>query len=104
MEQLTGRNDAPDMLLWRQALSDMAPAEGKPRLRWPGDPTDQDVKTMNDGLHQFAPGISMVIRNPATHKDSDLSEQDGLERLATLSVLAHLVDRCVVESRPEGAG
>jgi len=101
MKQLTERNDAPDTSLWQQAFSDNEPVQGKSRLRWPGDPADQDVKNMNDGLRQFAPGAHMVIRNPATHKDADLSEQEGLERLATFSVLAHLVDGCVVWSAAE---
>lgn len=100
MKQLTGRNDAADTSLWQQAFSEKAPEAGKPRLRWPGDLIDQDVKTMNDGLRLFAPGSNMVIRNPATHIDADLSEQDALERLATLSVLARFVDACRVESAP----
>lgn len=104
MKQLTGRNDAADTSLWQQAFSEKAPEPGKPRLRWPGNPADQDVKTMNDGLRQFAPGSNMVIRNPATHVSANLSEQDALELLATLSLLARLVDTCRVESAPtEGA-
>lgn len=71
---------------------------GKSRLRWPGDQANQDVKTTQDGLRQFAPGANMVIRNPATHDDEPLLEQSALERLATLSVLAHFVDQCEVDS------
>ncbi len=60
---------------------------------------------MNDGLRQFAPGANMVIRNPATHVDQDMSTQGALERLAALSLLARLVDRCAVETvEPEAAG
>jgi len=44
MKQLTDRNDAPDTSLWQQAFSKDEPLEGKPRLRWPGDTSDQDVK------------------------------------------------------------
>jgi len=101
MKQLTDRNDGTDTSLWQQAFSERGPVEGKPRLRWPGDPADQDVRSMNDGLRQFAPGANMVIRNPATHKSGDLAEQAALERLATLSLLAHMVDGCVVESIPD---
>jgi uncharacterized protein (TIGR02391 family) len=101
MKQLTGRNDAPDTSLWQQAFSKDQPEPGKPRLRWPGDPTDQDVKTMNDGLRQFSAGANMVIRNPATHVQRDPTEQEALERLATLSVMAHFVDRCIVDSMDE---
>lgn len=98
MKHLTARNDASDTSLWQQAFSKEEPTVGKPRLRWPGDLADQDVKTMNEGLRQFAPGANMIIRNPATHKAEDLSLQQGLERLAALSLLAHFVDDCVVES------
>lgn len=98
MKNLTGRNDAPDTSLWQQAFSNTRPEPGKPRLRWPGDPSDQNVKTMNDGLRQFSAGANMVIRNPATHDQNDLSEQEALERLATMSVLAHLVDECALET------
>lgn len=97
MKLLTARNDAGDTNLWQQAFSERPPEPGKPRLRWPGDPSDQDVKTMNDGLRQFAPGTNMVIRNPATHAGASLTEQDALERLAVLSLLARLVDGCSVE-------
>ena len=51
---------------------------------------------MQDGLRQFAPGANKVIRDPATHDNEPLSEQAALERLATLSVLAHFVDHCEV--------
>ncbi|MGF9663151.1 TIGR02391 family protein [Arthrobacter crystallopoietes] len=98
MKQLTGRNNASDTSLWQQAFALADPQEGKPRLRWSGDSDDQDVKTMQAGLLSFAPGVNMVIRNPATHVAEDFTEQDGLEQLATLSVLAKFVDRCVVVS------
>lgn len=102
MKQLTSRNNASDTSLWQQAFSIADPQEGKPRLRWPGDSDDQDLKTMQAGLLSFAPGVNMVIRNPATHVAEDFTEQDGLEQLATLSVLAKFVDQCVVVS-VEGA-
>lgn len=97
MKHLTNRNDASDTSLWQQAFVQDAARPGKARLRWPGDQMNQDVKTMQDGLRQFAPGANMVIRNPATHDSEPLSEQAALERLATLSVLAHFLDACEVE-------
>jgi uncharacterized protein (TIGR02391 family) len=98
MKQLTGRGDAADTSLWQQAFSKDLPLPFKARLRWPGPADDLDVKTMNEGLRLFAPGANMVIRNPATHLDEEMSSQDALERLATLSLLARLVDRCAVET------
>jgi len=92
----TGRNDLPETALWQEVFSDKPPTEGKPRLRWPGKPSDRDVKTMNDGLRQFAPGAQMVIRNPAAHSTDRMSEQDALERLAVISLLARWIGECDV--------
>jgi hypothetical protein len=96
----TRRNDVSETALWQEAFSAAPPQPGKPRLRWPGDPTDRDVKTMNDGLRQFAPGAQMTIRNPATHGTGELDQQVALEQLATLSLLARWVDQCGLDEAP----
>lgn len=93
---ITGRNDVAETALWQEAFSDREPAPGKPRLRWPGKPDDRDVKTMNDGLRLFAPGAQLTIRNTAAHGTDEMSEQEALERLATLSLLARWLDKCDV--------
>lgn len=101
----TGRNDVSETALWQETFSNDAPRAGKPRLRWPGDPKDQNVKSMNDGLRQFSPGVQMTIRNPAAHGTVEMSEQEALERLATLSLLAGWVEQCEVSSvSEEGSG
>ena len=95
----TDRRDIPDTSLWQQVFSDKDPQPRMPRLRWPGNPADQDVITMNGGLRQFAPGAQMTIRNSAAHGLSELGEQEALERLAVLSLLARWLDECdVVEA------
>lgn len=103
MKQLTQRNNAADTSLWQQAFAAGDPQPGKPRLRWPGDADDQHVKTMQAGLLSFAPGVNMVIRNPATHVSNPFTEQDGLEQLATLSVLCRFLDRCVLVAHNDDA-
>jgi hypothetical protein len=90
----TRRNDVPETALWQESFSDKPPEPGRPRLRWPGDPTNRDVKSMNDGLRKFAPGVQMTIRNNAVHNTHEMSEQHALERLATLSLLARWIDEC----------
>lgn len=100
MKTRTNRNDAAETALWQEAFSDKAPVPGKPRLRWPGDPVDRDVKTMNDGLRQFAPGAQMTIRNTAAHGAAEFAEQAALERLAVLSLLARWVDHCELVEAP----
>ena len=94
----TGRYDASDTALWTEAFSDKPPAPNKPRLRWPGDPvTDKAVKNMNHGLRLFAPGVQMLVRNEAPHSTEAWTEQEALERLATLSLLAGWVAACALE-------
>jgi hypothetical protein len=102
---MTGRNDIAETALWQETFSDKPPTPDKPRLRWPGEPSHRDVKTMNDGLRQFAPGVHMTIRNPAAHSNAELGEQDALERLATLSLLARWVDECQLldEAEPDAS-
>lgn len=94
VKAMTGRPGIPDTALWQEAFSNNPPSVEKPRLRWPGDPTDTNVKNMNDGLRQFGPGVQMVIRNPAVHVTEQIGQQDGLEKLATLSLLARWVNQC----------
>jgi hypothetical protein len=69
----TGRNDIADTSQWQQAFSKDDPQPGKPRLRWPGYQSDQTVKSMNEGLRNFAPGAQMTIRNPAAHGPGERS-------------------------------
>jgi hypothetical protein len=90
----TGRNDVSETALWQETFSDKLPEPGKPRLRWPGDAIHRDVKSMNDGLRQFGPGVQMTIRNNAAHDTGEMPEQHALERLATLSLLARWIDEC----------
>lgn len=88
------RNDVSGTALWQETFSEKLPEPGKPRLRWPGDPNNRDVKSMNDGLRQFAPGVQMTIRNNAAHETDEMPEQHALERLATLSLLARWINEC----------
>jgi hypothetical protein len=100
VKSLTGRFDVAETPLWQETFSDREPVEGKPRLRWPGNAADRDVKAMNDGLRFLAPGIQMTIRNSAAHGLDAMSEQEALERLATLSLLARWIDECELQSVP----
>jgi hypothetical protein len=55
---------------------------------------------MHDGLRMFAPGVQMLVRNPAAHSTEQWTEQEALERLATLSLLAGWVSTCVLQEAP----
>ncbi|MCV7734120.1 TIGR02391 family protein [Micrococcus luteus] len=97
VKDLGVKNDIQDTPMWLQLFSDAAPVAGRPRLRWPGEPDDQDVKTMQGGLRHLATGVQMTIRNPSTHTKLTLTEQEAFERLATLSLLCRFVEMCNVE-------
>lgn len=97
----TGRRELDDTSQWQQAFSDKDPEPGRPRLRWPGDQTDRTVVSMNAGLRLFAPGAQMTIRNPATHGPGEMTPQEAVERLSTLSLLAKWVDKCDLIEAPE---
>ncbi len=96
----TKRNDVAETTLWTDTFSAQSAIPGKPRLRWPGDAADRDVINMNSGLRHFAPGVQMTIRNPAAHGLGEMSEQEALERLAALSLLARWVEDCRLEEDP----
>lgn len=98
------RRDISDVALMQEAFSLSAPAESKPRLRWPGADDDLTVKAMRVGILNFAQGVFSAIRNPATHSTADMGRQEGLEQLAALSMLARWVDRCKVERVPDKLG
>jgi len=93
---INGHNELADTDAWTQIFSDQSPTPSRPRLRWPGSPTDLEVRTMNAGLGRLAPGLQMTIRNPSTHGLEDFTEQEAFEQLAALSMLSRWMDRCEV--------
>ncbi|MBO0657462.1 hypothetical protein J1792_33540 [Streptomyces triculaminicus] len=70
------------------------PKPGEPGLRRPGDPTNQTVKAMNEGLRSFAPGVQLAIRNTSAHGAGPMAAQDALEQLGALSLPARWIDDC----------
>lgn len=94
VQDMIGRYDLNDAPLMQEAFSSAPPKEGRPRLRWPGDPNSLTVKAMNDGIRSFAAGCFQAIRNPLTHSVDEIPRQEALEQLAALSVLARWTDGC----------
>jgi hypothetical protein len=91
------RRDIADNDLMNQVLTDK-PKAGQTYLQLPGDPNDQTVKSRNRALRPFAEGCFAGIRNPAAHEHGpDWNEQNALEQLAALSVLARWIDECEVK-------
>ncbi|MFI5726859.1 TIGR02391 family protein [Streptomyces cyaneofuscatus] len=105
-----GRNDVTDTSFWQQTLSAGDPEPGKPKLAWPGPAEDQTAKSMRGGLaplagalNNLATGLNLTVRNVATHTRDELTEQEGMERLAAYSYFARLLDQCEIR-RSEEAG
>ncbi|MCA1221928.1 TIGR02391 family protein [Streptomyces sp. 8L] len=105
------RNDATDTSFWQQTLSGGDPEPGKPKLAWPGPAEDQTAKSMRGGLaplagalNNLATGLNLTVRNVATHTRDELTEQEGMERLAAYSYFARLLDQCEVRRAEESEG
>lgn len=94
-----GRRDISETDLFKQAYSLNDALPGKSRLRRMKDDGSDTYKSVQRGAMAFAEGIFAGIRNPLSHEtDQEISEQEGLEYLAALSVLARWVDTSEVES------
>jgi hypothetical protein len=86
------RRDIADDKLMQEIFSDDPPRPGRSRLRCPGDPMDQTVHSRQRGARQYAVGCFFAIRNPAAHEDMEWAQQEALEYLGSLSVLARWID------------
>ncbi|HET6288748.1 MAG TPA: TIGR02391 family protein [Amycolatopsis sp.] len=105
-----GRNDVDDTVFWQQSLAPGTASAEQPKLVWPGNPADKTNKSMRGGLeplakalNSLATGLNLTVRNIATHTRDELSEQEGLERLAAYSYLARLLDTCEIDRGEEPA-
>jgi hypothetical protein len=58
---------------------------------------------MNEGLRQYGPAMQLTIRNPLTHDLTEITAQQGAERLSALSLLAQWVEQCDLIRAQEAA-
>lgn len=94
-----GRRDVSETDLFKQAFSMDEPKVDKSRLRRMKDDGSDTYKSVQRGAMALAEGVFAGIRNPLSHEvDQELSEQEALEYLAALSVLARWVDQSDVEA------
>ncbi|URM93986.1 TIGR02391 family protein [Actinomadura madurae] len=97
-----GRRDVSETNLFKHAFSLNDPNSSEARLRRMKDDGSDTYRSVQRGAMNFAEGVFAGIRNPLSHEaDQELSEQEALEYLAALSVLARWVDAATVE-RAEG--
>lgn len=99
-----GRQDLNNTEFWQQTLAPGEATPERPKLVWPGDPTDKTTRSMRGGLEplaksltNLATGLNLTVRNVTTHTRHELSEQHALERLAAYSYLARLLDECQID-------
>lgn len=93
-----GRRDVSETDLFKQAFSLDVSKPGKARLRRMKDDGSATYKSVQRGAMNLAEGIFAGIRNPLSHEvGQELTEQEALEYLAALSVLARWVDASEVE-------
>ena len=86
--QRTGAN------LWQSAYSENDPKPDAPRLRPPAgiDPGSQTWGSLLHGARDFGKGAAQLIRNIATHERDMMDQDQCLEALAALSLLARRVE------------
>lgn len=94
-----GRRDVSETELFKQAFSLDPPAQGKPRLRRMKKDGSKTYESVQRGAMSLAEGVFVGIRNPLSHEvGHELAEQEALEYLAALSVLARWVNASSVEA------
>lgn len=96
-QQRVGRLNLYGKDLYAQAFSLDDPKPDMPRLRFPHlDKTSQaqSWKSAHQGAMHLGMGCAQGIRNRQAHPSPDITEQEALEQLAALSVLARWVDEC----------
>ncbi|MBW4722382.1 TIGR02391 family protein [Saccharothrix obliqua] len=91
------RRDISETDLFNQAFSVDPAQPGKPRLRVLPDDGSKTFSSVHRGVRCFAEGCYAAIRNPVAHTKGDLTEDQALEQLAALSVLARWVDTATLE-------
>lgn len=93
------RRDLSETKLLQASFSTDAPDAGKARLRRMKDDGSDTYRSVQRGAMALAEGVFAGIRNPLSHEvDQELSEQEALEYLAALSVLARWVDASDMEA------
>lgn len=96
-----GRRDVSETDLFNQAFSEQAPTAGMPRLYRMKNDGSSTFRSVQRGARTFAEGVFAGIRNPLAHEaDQEMPEQQALEYLAALSVLARWVDESTLEVDP----
>lgn len=94
LQDFAKRLDVSGSDLVNQTFSDSPPALGKPRIRVPAQINDETTRSLQQGMRALGQACFSISRNLSSHALQDLTEQEGLEQLAMLSLFARLLDTC----------
>ncbi|WP_158715468.1 TIGR02391 family protein [Streptomyces sp. WMMB 714] len=103
-----GRADVDGTKLWQQTLSGGESTPGWPKLVW-RDPVED--KHGQEDACQLVPTCEILndlslddlaLRNVTTRSRVELSDQEGMERLAAYSYLTRLLDGCEMRTHEGG--
>jgi Protein of unknown function (Hypoth_ymh) len=82
-----------DRKLMQEVFAPDRPRPGSVRLHLPGEPDEDTWKFRQTGLRPLAQGAYLGIRNVAAHDDAQWSEEEAMEYLAVLSVIARWAEQ-----------
>lgn len=92
-----GRPDLSGKKLYSQLFT-CNPEDKRPLIFQGLQAGTEDWTSAHEGAHHYAMGCSQRIRNLVVHGDDMTSEQEGLEYLAALSLLARWIDTAEVRN------
>jgi Protein of unknown function (Hypoth_ymh) len=88
MQRRVGRTDISDRELMSHAFSEDEPKPTQKRLRCPGNPKSESVRSQQQGAKLFAMGCYAALRNPANHLSGDWNPVTAFQHLAAFSIVA----------------
>jgi len=87
-QQRVSRTDISDRDLMSHAFSEDDPKPREKRLRCPGDPKTESVRSQQQGAKLFAMGCYAAFRNPANHLSGDWNPVTAFQHLTAFSIIA----------------
>lgn len=99
LQRKVGRREVSEADAFAQAFTLDAPQAGRSRLRLMEDDGSKTYQNVHKGAILLAQALYAGVRNPLDHDAvEDPPEQEALETMAAISLLARWTDRaCVVE-------
>lgn len=82
-----------DRKLMQEVFAPDLPKPGNVRLHFPGERDSDTWRSRQGGLHQMSQGAYLGIRNLAAHEDAEWLENEAIEYLAVLSVIARWAEQ-----------